>query len=269
MDRPERMPPDIDIEQPSAARMYDYYLGGSHNFAADRAAAEVLIRAIPDVIPGVKANRAFLRRAVRFLTGRGITQFLDIGSGIPSVGNVHEVARAAVPGARVAYVDIDPVAVAHAEEILAGDPGTVVVREDLRAPERMLDHPDVRRVLDLGQPVGVMLVAILHFVGDAEDPAGLVARVMASLPPGSYLTISHGSSTVRPSKAKVGEDVYRNTATPLTLRDQAQVTALFGGLPLVEPGLVWAPEWHPDSAEEVGTDPGAGGILVGMAVKPG
>jgi SAM-dependent methyltransferase len=269
VDRPDWVSPDIDTERPSAARMYDYYLGGSHNFAADRQAAQVIMSAVPDLTVGVMANRAFLRRAVRFLVGRGVTQFLDIGSGIPTVGNVHEVAQAVVPQARVAYVDLDPVAVAHSREILAGDPRTTVIEGDLRRPGHLLDHPQTRRVLDLDQPVGLMLVAVLHFIDDADDPAGLVAALHNALAPGSYVVISHGSAVIRPSQGRVGEDVYRNTATPLTLRDPDRVATFFGGLELVEPGIVWAPQWHPDSPEEVGERPQDTGIVTGIGMKPG
>jgi hypothetical protein len=269
VDRPEWAPPGMDIERPSAARMYDYYLGGSHNFAADRRAAEQVLAAIPDVTVGVKANRAFLRRAVRFMAGKGISQFLDIGSGIPTVGNVHEVAQAAVPDARVVYVDLDPVAVAHSREILAGDPRTTVVREDLRHPQRILEHPELRRVLDLDRPVGLMLVAVLHFISDEEDPAQLVAALQRRLAPGSYVAISHGSAVVQPGLAQEGERVYRNTATPLTLRDPDRVETFFAGLRLVEPGVVWAPQWHPDSPQEVGPNPHGTGMVTGVAVKPG
>ena len=160
----------LDIERPSAARMYDYYLGGSHNFAVDRAAADAVLAVIPDVPVGAQANRAFLRRAVRYLVEAGVTQFIDIGSGIPTLGNVHEIAQQADPRTRVVYVDTDPVAVAHSRLILGGNERATVIHEDLRRPGEILEHPDVRQLIDFDQPVALMLVAVLHFVSDAAEP---------------------------------------------------------------------------------------------------
>lgn len=267
MERPDWAPAEIDIERPSAARMYDYYLGGNHNFAADRAAVEQIRAVIPDVEVGARANRAFLRRAVRFLTDSGIRQFLDIGSGIPTLGNVHEIAQQADPTARVAYVDIDPVAVAHSRKILAGNDNATVIQADGRRPERVLADPDVRALLDFDQPIAVMLVAMLHFVSDDEDPAGILRAFRDAVPAGSYLVISHGSPDSRPQEGAAGQAVYHRTANPLTLRTRAELTALFDGFTLVAPGVVWVPEWRPDSPDEVGEHPERTGVLGGVGRK--
>jgi SAM-dependent methyltransferase len=250
MTRPDWAPETIDIERPSVARMYDYYLGGSHNFAVDRATAQQMIAAVPDAPLMAQANRAFLRRAVRFLAGAGIRQFLDIGSGIPTVGNVHEIAQEVAPDARVVYVDVDPVAVAHSRHILAGNELTAVVQEDLRRPARILAHPHVRSLIDFDEPVALMIVAVLHFVPDSDDPAGIIKTLRDSLAPGSYLVVSQASDDGRPAEERQdAEDVYRRTDNPLCVRNRAEVTSFFDGFTLLEPGVVWVPQWRPDSAE--------------------
>ncbi|GAA1763564.1 SAM-dependent methyltransferase [Luedemannella helvata] len=267
MDRPDWAPEEIDIERPSAARMYDFYLGGNHNFAADRAAVEQIRAVIPDVEVGARANRAFLRRAVRFLAESGIRQFLDIGSGIPTLGNVHEIAQQADPTARVAYVDIDPVAVAHSRKILAGNGNATAIQADGRQPERVLADPEVRALLDFDRPIAVMLVAMLHFVSDDENPAGILRTFHDAVPSGSYLVLSHGSPDSRPQEGAAGQAVYNRTANPLTLRTRAELTALFDGFALVPPGVVWVPEWRPDSPDEVGEHPERTGVLGGVGRK--
>ncbi|MDO3704562.1 SAM-dependent methyltransferase [Micromonospora sp. C28SCA-DRY-2] len=250
MQRPDWAPETIDIERPSVARMYDYYLGGSHNFAVDRAAAQAMVAAVPEAPLMAQANRAFLRRAVQFLTESGVRQFLDIGSGIPTVGNVHEIAQRIAPESRVVYVDVDPVAVAHSREILDGNDRTAVVQEDLRHPERILAHPDVRGLLDLSEPVAVLIVAVLHFVSDDDRPAELLRTLRSALAPGSWLVLSQASADGREGDERAeAERVYRNTDNPLWIRSRAELTALFDGFQLVEPGVVWVPQWLPDSAE--------------------
>src|SRR5687768_6938834 len=184
------MADEVDLTRPSAARVYDYYLGGAHNFAVDRQMAEQAIGLWPDLPLIMQANRAFLRRAVRFCVDAGIRQFLDLGSGIPTAGNVHEVAQSAAPDARVAYVDSDPVAVAYSRTILAENPLTVAVQADLRQPEQVLDHPEVRSLLNFDEPIAVMMVAVLHFVSDSDDPAAIIAGYREVMAPGSFLTIS-------------------------------------------------------------------------------
>jgi hypothetical protein len=246
---------DQPLDLPSAARMYDYYLGGAHNFTADRDAAAKVIEAYPDAPMVAQANRAFLRRAVRFLLEQGIRQFLDLGSGIPTAGNVHEVAEATAPGSRVVYVDIDPVAVAQSESILAGNPNVGVVHADIRRPSDILEAPVTRALLDFDQPIGLLAVAVVPFLSADDDPTGVLARFGGAVPDGSYLAISHGTPEARPVAADRAMAVYRNTRDPVTMRTRAEILELLGAWDLVEPGLVWLPEWHPDWPDEVGRDP--------------
>lgn len=255
MDRPSWAPPAIDLSRPSAARVYDFYLGGSHNFEVDRQMAREAIRLWPDLPRIMQANRAFLRRAVRFLVSEGVTQFIDIGSGIPTAGNVHEVAQRATPDARVVYVDHDPVAVAHSCAILANDGQTAVVQADLRDPERILGDEAVRHAIDFDKPVAILLVAVLHFVPDHDDPAGAVARLCDPLPAGSYLVISHASADGQPELAASHQQLYRRTPTPMTMRSREEIARLFDGFDLVPPGLVWLPLWRPDEGEPVDCHP--------------
>ncbi|MEV4812890.1 SAM-dependent methyltransferase [Micromonospora avicenniae] len=250
MQRPDWAPETIDIERPSVARMYDYYLGGSHNFAADRAAAQAMVAAVPEAPLMAQANRAFLRRAVQFLTEAGVRQFLDIGSGIPTVGNVHEIARRTAPDSRVVYVDVDPVAVAHSREILAGDDRAAVVQEDLRRPEQILAHPDVRGLLDFDEPIAVMVVAVLHFIADDDRPAEILGVLRDALAPGSHLVLSQASDEGRSEEERAeAQKVYRHTDNPLWVRSRPELTTFFEGFTLVEPGVVWVPEWRPESPE--------------------
>jgi S-adenosyl methyltransferase len=255
MQRPSWAPQGIELDRPSAARMYDYYLGGSHNFAIDRQAAEQAIAMWPDLPLIMQANRAFLRRAVRFLLAQGITQFLDIGSGIPTVGNVHEVAQQANPASRVVYVDIDPVAVAHSRAILAGNSHAMVVRGDARDPDALIAQPEVQRLLDLRQPVGVLLVALLHFVPSDEDAYRLVYRLRDVIAPGSYIAISHASFEGRPVESESHTRLYNRTPTPMMMRSRADVERLFDGLHIVEPGVVYLPLWRPESPDDVDDHP--------------
>lgn len=235
--------------------MYDYYLGGSHNFAIDRQAAEQAIAMWRDLPIIMQANRAFLRRAVRFLVAQGITQFLDIGSGIPTVGNVHEVAQQANPESRVVYVDIDPVAVAHSRAILTGNTRAAVVQGDARDPELLLEQPEVRRLLDLQKPVAVLLIALLHFVPDDEDAYGLVRRLREAIAPGSYIAISHASFEGRPEESESHAQLYSRTPTPMMMRSRADIEGFFEGLHLIEPGVVFLPVWRPESPDDVDEHP--------------
>ena len=266
MSRPTWAPDNVPLDKPSPARMYDYFLGGYHNFEIDRKAADQATSIYPDFPLVMRVNRAFLRRAVRYLAGQGIEQFLDIGSGIPTVGNVHEVAQRIAPDARVAYVDIDPIAVSHARALLADNPGAVALHGNLREPDRILADPALRELFDLDQPVAVLLLAVLHFVADANRPDEIIGTLRDALAPGSYLVISHGTDEGRSTEAL--EQVYRNTVTPLAMRDRAQVRALFAGFELLEPGVVWAPQWHPDQPEDVGTQPERSGSYVGVGRRP-
>jgi len=216
----------------------------------DRRMAREAISMWPDLPVIMQTNRAFLRRAVRYLVAHGISQFLDIGSGIPTVGNVHEVAQEANPRARVVYIDNDPVAVAHSRAILAGNERTTVVHADLRQTDSIIDHPVVRATLDLEQPVAVLVIAVLHFVPDEDDPAGAVDRLRDRLVPGSHLVLSHASAEGRPEVAASHRQLYTRTPTPMTMRGRAEIARLFDGFELVDPGLVWLPLWRPDSPSE-------------------
>jgi SAM-dependent methyltransferase len=266
---PNWIPPGVDTERANIARVYDYLLGGSHNFLADQDVGRMITAVEPNARAIGQANRAFLGRSVRFMAAAGVRQFLDIGSGIPTQGNVHEVAEEAAPGSHVAYVDIDPVAIAHSRAILAGNENTVVIDADLRNPEKILAHRRVQRLIDLSQPVGLLLVAVLHFVTDEQDPAGIVAALRDALAPGSYLAVSHGTDEGRPTVAQAAEKVYgRSVSAPLRMRSRAEILPFFDGWDLVAPGLVSMPLWRPDPDAEP-ADPGKfWGGLVGVARKP-
>ena len=238
---------EIDTTTPHPARMYDALLGGKDNYAADRQAVRQLLKAAPEARDSARANRAFLRRAVRFLAGQaGIRQIIDVGTGIPAAGNVHEVAAQVAPGTRVAYVDNDPIVHVHANALLAGSGTTSIILADLREPEAILAHPKVRALIDFAQPVALLLVAIVHFLTDREDPARILAVFCEALPAGSYLALSHATADFRPAAARQAAAVYDQATSPVTLRTRAQVTALFDGWDLVEPGLAQVPLWRPD-----------------------
>jgi len=226
--------------------VYDFYLGGFHNFEADREMGRQAIAMWPELPEILQANRGFLRRAVRFLAAAGVRQFVDLGSGIPTVGNVHEIALRAAPDARVVYVDNDAVAVEHSLAILDGNERTAVVHADLRDPESVLADPALTGLLDLDRPVAVLMVAVLHFVPDEADPAAVVSRFRDATVPGSYLAISHATAGEQPDRAAEHRGLYRRTATPMTMRTRAQITPLFDGYELVEPGLVYLPQWRPE-----------------------
>ncbi|MET9731009.1 SAM-dependent methyltransferase [Streptomyces sp. NPDC006458] len=253
MERPAWAPRSIDISVPSVSRIYDYYLGGSHNFEVDREAARKAMEFMPGLPKIMQANRAFMRRAVRHAAGEGITQFLDIGSGIPTHGAVHEVARTVRPDAHVVYVDNDPVAVAHSRAVLAGNEQTDVVAADLRKPQDILGSPEVGRLIDLNRPVALLLVAILHFVEDTDDPYGAVAGLRDALAPGSMLVLTHASYEGIPVPAERAEgavDVYRDIRNPLIMRSRDEIARFFEGYDMVEPGLVAMPHWRPDTAPQ-------------------
>jgi SAM-dependent methyltransferase len=253
MERPAWAPRSIDISVPSVSRMYDYYLGGSHNFEVDREAARRAMEFMPGLPKIMQANRAFMRRAVRYAADQGVSQFLDIGSGIPTFGNVHEVAQTARPGARVVYVDHDPVAVAHSQAVLEGNDDAGVVAADLLKPQEILRSPEVERLIDLNQPVALLLVAILHFVEDEDDPYGAVAELGEALAPGSLLVLTHASYEgipLPPERAGGAVDVYEDIRNPLTMRSREEIARFFEGYDMVEPGLVAMPHWRPDTAPE-------------------
>lgn len=247
MDRPDWAPEDIDTEVPSAARVYDYLLGGSHNFAVDREAAIKTLRLMPDAEAQASDNRAFLSRAVSYLVSAGIRQFIDIGSGIPTVGNVHEVAQRADPQARVVYVDIDPIAVLHSKSILYDNDNdrVAVIQEDLRRPNTILEHPDLEALLDLDQPVAVLLVFILHAISPEDEPHRVIATLRDALASGSHIVLSHLTSDSQFTGWQEILAMARQANYPLTLRTRKEIGELFDGFELVEPGLVPVPQWRP------------------------
>jgi hypothetical protein len=254
-----------DLRRPSIARVYDYMLGGNHNFAVDREFAARMQERLPGVAGTFANNRAFLRRAVRYCVRSGVRQFLDLGSGIPTMGSVHEVARAIDPDVRVAYVDNEPVAVAHSEQILAGLDGVGISAADMRDPQAVWSAPGVRDVLDLDRPVAVLMVAVLHFAGPGDDPRGILDGYRARLVPGSLFVLSHATTDLRDPADRAamaeGERLYRESSTPLTLRDRGELTELMAGLTLVEPGVVEMRDWHRDPDE-----PEARGVGEALAV---
>ncbi|GHH63539.1 hypothetical protein GCM10018781_13150 [Kitasatospora indigofera] len=268
MRRPDWVPAGTDLDKPNAARVYDYYLGGSHNFEVDREMARKAMALWPDLPMIMRSNRAFLRRAVQFVAESGISRFLDIGSGIPTFGAVHEVARAIRPGSEVVYVDRDPVAVAHSRLLLEHDLLSHVVQADLREPEDILSRPEVRELLAPGEPVAVLLVAVLHFVTDAEDPWRSVSVLRDALPSGSALVLSHASLEGRPDQAEDHQALYRMTPTPLTMRTHDQIASLFEGFELVDPGVVYLPQWHPENPAAVGEHPERMTGMAGVGLRP-
>ncbi|HEY4464498.1 MAG TPA: SAM-dependent methyltransferase [Streptosporangiaceae bacterium] len=245
-------PDSFDTNVAHVARVYDYWLGGKDNFAADRAAGEQAIKNFPNIVLSARANRAFLARAVRFLAGEaGIRQFLDIGTGIPSSGNTHEVAQSVAPESRVVYVDNDPIVLTHARALLTSDPAgaTDYVEADLRDPQKIL--ASAARQFDLGRPVALMLMAILQHLGDEDDPYKIVATLLAALPPGSYLAISHPAKDIdTASMAKMADGLNKMMAEKVTFRDRPAVARFFDGLELLEPGMVQASKWRPASDHE-------------------
>ena len=236
----------IDTSTPHPARMYDYWIGGKQNFAADREVGDRMAEAMPGLPLRARANRAFLGRAVRYVAGQGVQQFLDLGAGLPASGNTHEIAQSVHPDAAVVYVDNDPLVTVHGRALLADQARTRVFEADLRDPGSVLDHSDVASLIDFEQPVAVLLAAVLHFVTADADPAGIVAAFTERLVPGSHLVISHAASDLLPVETEQLRPIYRSSATG-ALRDRAEVLGFFDGFDLVEPGLVQVPLWRPNS----------------------
>ena len=268
---PDRLPQEINTNVAHPARVYDYWLGGKDNFPADRALAEHIVQAIPTMRAMARANRAFLTRAVRYLAGEaGIRQFLDIGTGIPTSPNVHEVAQAVAPDARVVYVDNDPIVLAHARALLASQNvgETAFILGDLRKPQAILDHPTLRMTLDLTQPVAVLLVAVLMYFRDSEDPnpAGMVSTLLGPMPPGSYLAVTHPTADFDPQAMAGAVAAAEQAGVTLEPRSRAETEALFAGLELVEPGVVPVLAWRPDA--EPPADPHSAYYWAGVGRKP-
>jgi hypothetical protein len=244
----------IDTSRPHPARIYDYLLGGKDHYEVDERAGEALAAKAPEVFASVQANRAFLQRAVRYVVDAGVRQILDVGTGLPTSPNVHETAAEVAPDVRVAYVDNDPIVKAHADALLSDTGTTSIALADLREPRSVLDHPDVREIIDFNEPVAILLVAVLHFVTDAEKPERILTVLRDALPAGSFLVLSHATSDF--ADRKEAKAVYDNATATMNLRSYAEVERFFDGFDLVEPGLVQVPFWRPHTlparAEEVG-----------------
>ncbi|TYB61879.1 SAM-dependent methyltransferase [Nonomuraea sp. PA05] len=254
--------PGVDSKTPNAARIYNYFLGGKDNFAADRDAAETVLAMAPEVRAAAMENREFLVRAVEYLVGEaGVRQFIDVGAGIPAERPVHEVAQRIDPNAKVAYVDNDSVVLVHSRALLGGRRGTLVVPGDAREPEAILDSPELALMIDLDQPVAVILIAILHFVPDSDDPAGLVRRLLDRLPSGSHVVITHLSDGGVPDDPRIAQTraLYNGG---LYFRSRKEVEGLFEGLDMVEPGLVGVGQWRRTAGDETSW------WLGGVARKP-
>jgi hypothetical protein len=262
MSKAEQVPPGVDPSTPSPARMYDYYLGGTHNFPVDRQAAERIRAQSPDLEDAMWANRAFHQRAARWMAAEhGIRQFIDLGSGLPTLGNTHEVVQQVAPDARVLYVDIDPMVDALASELLADDGTTAVVTADLRDPDRVLDDPALRGLIDLSQPAGLLLTAVMHFVADSSDPWGLVTRYLAALAPGSYLALSHFTyEGLPPVLVQTGKNEYAKATQPVYPRSRQEIERFFTGLQIVpphqgaDPAVTYVGLWAAEAPEMADSD---------------
>ena len=264
------VPPEIDPTKPSVARVYDAILGGKDNFAADRAVAAQAVKATGDGGKGARLNRAALGRAVRFMCRQGVAQFLDLGSGLPTAQNTHQIAQAVNPAARVVYVDNDPSAYVHGQALLTGDASTVVVLADVREPDKLLDrlgsaNTELAGFLDFAQPIGLILSAVIHHVLDEEDPYGIVACYTDALAPGSYLQLTHFCDSSQ--EARANEQVLKKSLGRGQVRSREQIARFFDGLDLVEPGLVYLPEWRPDEPVRRPLDPGSMLMLCGVGRK--
>ncbi|MFD2764888.1 SAM-dependent methyltransferase [Micromonospora eburnea] len=262
----------IDPSVPHPARRYDYWLGGKDNFAADRQSGDAVAAAYPPIRTTVIENRRFMHRAARYLAGTaGIRQFLDIGTGIPTSPNMHEVAQEIAADTRVAYVDNDPIVLAHARALLTSTPqgATAYIDADLRDPERILSHPDVRATIDLDRPVGLMLVAILHFLTDADDPYGITRRLVEALPSGSYVVISHATTDLVPPEVAVhAAPAIATSMIDMAIRTRDEFAAFFDGLELVPPGISPITEWRPEVPPEQRPPAAQASMYAAVARKP-
>jgi hypothetical protein len=263
--RVDWIPDSIDIGRPSTARMYDYVLGGGHNLEADRLLADKMLEVQPEIRRFAIMNRSFLRRAVLFMIDAGIRQFLDLGSGIPTVGNVHEIAQEADPESRIVYVDLEPVAVAHSEMLLEGNDKAVMVHADITEPDMVLFDPKTQRTLDFDQPIGLLAVTVGHYIAAERDPAGVFGRYGDAVSPGSYLAMTHASSDF-PNNNETNK-LAKRSQIDISLRTRAEILELFKGFELVAPGLVTTSQWHPDRPEDAATDPAEDGMYAGVGRK--
>ena len=262
---PHHVPPEIDTTQPSVARVYDAILGGKDNFAVDRAVAAEAVAAMGDRGNGARLNRAALGRAVRYMVLQGVDQFLDLGSGLPTVQNTHQIAQTINPGARVVYVDNDPTVYLHGKALLADDASTTVVLADIRTPDALLAAAEVSGFLDFGKPVGLILNAVIHHVLDEEDPYGIVTSYKEALAPGSYMQLTHFCD--ESPEARANAEVLRRSLGRGQVRSREEIMRFFDGLDLVQPGLVYLDAWQPDTLPNE-SEPGSTLMLCGVARKP-
>lgn len=263
---------DIDTSRPHSARMYDYYLGGKDHFDIDKQAAETVAAAYPGIFVCARENRAFMHRATRVLAREhGIRQWLDIGTGIPTEPNLHQVAQAVVPDARVVYADNDPLVLKYAERLMRSTPQgrTTYLEADVNDPEALLNAPELAEVLDLDRPVALSLNALMHFVTDAQDPYGIVARLLGALPSGSALALSHCTPEFDPATWQKVTDIYTNAGTPVRFRSQKDVARFFDGLDLLDPGITVGHRWRPDAPADEATPTDAEvSLWTGVGIKP-
>jgi hypothetical protein len=269
-----KVPPGVDQSQPSAARIYDCLLGGENNFAVDKAAVQMLKSRAPEMVDAAYANRGFHQRAAKWIAEQGVSQFIDIGSGLPTVGNTHEVVRKVSAAARVVYIDSDPMVLEHGSYLLAGDEGAAVIQADLRDPDAVLASDDLCRLIDLSEPVAVLMTAVLHFVSDSDDPAGLVSRYMAPLAAGSYLSLSHTTADHKPPMAvQTILEIGMRASGGSYLRSKDEVRRFFDGLELVAPyagaapDVTWVGLWNCEDAELADSE-GSRWLYCGVARKP-
>jgi len=261
-------PPKVDIEHASAARMYDYFLDGSCNFAVDRAKAEEVLAVLPEARVFARNNRSFVRRAVQYAIEHEIHQFLDLGSGLPTAGNVHEIAQRLVPDARVVYVDNEPVAVTHSLDILKDNPYATCIQEDITNPDRVLRHPKTLELLDFSQPIMVLMCAVLHFIPDDQQPARIVQAYSSALSSGSYLALTHATASDYPDRLADVVEIYQRTQNQAHLRSRAEITAMLAPFEhLVWPGVVYTPQWRPEHWADVG-DPAQSLAFAALAHHP-
>jgi hypothetical protein len=270
----EVVPRGVDPTRPSPARLYDYYLGGTHNFEADRQAAQKILEMMPELSDAAWANRGFHGRAAVWMARRGIRQFIDIGSGLPTQNNTHQAIRHVTADARVVYVDIDPMVAAYGSALLAGDGSTALIEADLRDPDALLGHPGLRRLIDFSRPTGVLMTAVLHFVADSSDPSALVSRYMTAVAPGSYLALSHVTfDRLPPRVTKTGQDVYDQAGIGIHARTAEQVTRFFDGLELVppqpgaEPAITYVGLWGAEDPAAADSD-GSRAAYCGVGRRP-
>ena len=269
------VPEGVDPTRPSPARLYDYYLGGTHNYEADRQAAEQIRQGMPELADAAWANRGFHgRAAVWMAASQGIGQFIDVGSGLPTQNNTHQAVRRVAPGARVVYVDVDPMVAAYSAPLLSEDGSTILVTADMRDPDSVLEHPELRRLIDFSQPVGMLMTAVVHFVADGSDPWALVRRYMTATAPGSYLALSHLTYDRLPARATVaGQEVYQRATSNIYARTREEVTRFFDGLELVpaqpggEPAITFPGLWGAEDLEAADSD-GSRAFYCGVARRP-